>query len=52
MCAVGGAAFMLLTDTISRTIHAPYETPLAAIVCMMGLPFFLMIVMKGGKGFQ
>ncbi|CAN7492282.1 iron ABC transporter permease [Rossellomorea sp. LjRoot5] len=47
-----GASFMLLADTLGRTINAPYETPVAAIVAMMGLPFFLFIVHKGGKGFS
>lgn len=46
-----GAAFMLLADTIGRTIHAPYETPVVAIVAVMGLPFFLIIVRKGGRAF-
>lgn len=44
-----GAAFMLLADTLARTINAPYETPMAAIVAMAGLPFFLLVVRKGGK---
>ncbi|UTE79364.1 iron ABC transporter permease [Rossellomorea sp. KS-H15a] len=47
-----GASFMLMADTLGRTINAPYETPVAAIVAMMGLPFFLFIVHKGGKGFS
>jgi iron complex transport system permease protein len=47
-----GASFLLLADTLGRTIHAPYETPVAAIVAMLGLPFFLFIVRKGGKGFS
>ncbi|NUU64023.1 FecCD family ABC transporter permease [Paenibacillus agri] len=44
-----GASFMLLADTLGRTINAPYETPMAAIVAMVGLPFFLFVVRKGGK---
>ena len=44
-----GASFMLLADTIGRTIHAPYETPVVAVVAMLGLPFFLFVVRKGGK---
>ncbi|TYR81435.1 iron ABC transporter permease [Priestia megaterium] len=52
MSAVLGAAFMLFSDTLARTINAPYETPIAAIVAMMGLPFFLFIVHKGGKAFS
>ncbi|MBM7583517.1 iron complex transport system permease protein [Bacillus pakistanensis] len=50
--AIIGAAFMLAADTLGRTINAPYETPVAAIVAIMGLPFFLFIVHKGGKAFS
>ncbi|MFD2680281.1 FecCD family ABC transporter permease [Bacillus seohaeanensis] len=52
MSAILGATFMLLADTLGRTINAPYETPVAAIVTIMGLPFFLFIVRKGGKAFS
>lgn len=49
MSAIAGASFMLFADTLGRTINSPYETPVAAIVAIMGLPFFLFIVHKGGK---
>jgi iron complex transport system permease protein len=52
MSAFIGAAFMLLADTVARTINAPYETPVAAVVAIMGLPFFLYIVRKGGQSFS
>ncbi|WP_027410298.1 FecCD family ABC transporter permease [Anoxybacteroides tepidamans] len=52
MSAVIGGIFMLFADTLARTINAPYETPLTAIVAMIGLPFFLFIVNKGGKAFS
>ncbi|OKL37456.1 FecCD family ABC transporter permease [Domibacillus mangrovi] len=52
MAAVSGAIFMLFADTLGRTINSPYETPVAAIVAMLGLPFFLFIVHKGGKTFS
>ncbi len=48
MSAILGAAFMLLADTLGRTLNAPYETPIVAIVAFLGLPFFLIIVKKGG----
>jgi iron complex transport system permease protein len=51
MSAIIGASFMLLADTLGRTVNAPYETPVAAIVAMLGLPFFLFIVRKGGTSF-
>ncbi|WP_435367743.1 FecCD family ABC transporter permease [Mesobacillus subterraneus] len=49
MSAIIGASFMLLADTIGRTINAPYETPIYAVVSMLGLPFFLFVVHKGGR---
>ncbi|MDT0172914.1 iron ABC transporter permease [Exiguobacterium sp. BRG2] len=52
MTAIFGATFMLLADTIGRTLYAPYETPVIAIVSMLGLPFFLLIVRKGGCAFS
>ncbi|MBP2242060.1 iron complex transport system permease protein [Cytobacillus eiseniae] len=52
MSALIGASFMLLADTLGRTIHSPYETPIVAIIAIIGLPFFLFIVRKGGKAFS
>ncbi|KGM44963.1 iron ABC transporter permease [Neobacillus niacini] len=52
MTAISGATFMLFADTLGRTINAPFETPVAAIVATLGLPFFLVIVRKGGKAFS
>ncbi len=52
MSAILGATFMLLADTVGRTINAPYETPIAAIIAIIGLPFFLLIVHKGGSAFS
>ncbi|MEH7084121.1 iron ABC transporter permease [Neobacillus drentensis] len=52
MSAIFGATFMLFADTLGRTINAPYETPIIAIMAVMGLPFFLVIVRKGGSVFS
>lgn len=49
LSAIFGASFLLIADTLGRTINAPYETPVAAIVAFLGLPFFLFIVQKRGK---
>lgn len=51
-CIFAGGAFMLFADTVGRTIQAPLETPIASIVAVIGLPFFLFIVRKGGRAFQ
>lgn len=52
MCCIFGATFMLFADTLGRTINAPYETPVVAIMATLGLPFFLIIVRKGGNTFS
>lgn len=49
MSAVWGATFMLAADTLGRTLNAPFETPVVAIIAVLGLPFFLFIVRKGVK---
>lgn len=46
-----GSTFMVLADLLGRIVTSPYETPAAAIVAIMGLPFFLLIVRKGGRSF-
>nr|WP_262926667.1 iron ABC transporter permease [Alkalibacillus aidingensis] len=52
MSIIIGATFMLIADTVARTINAPYETPIAAITSFVGLPFFLYIIHKGGRAFS
>ncbi|MED4475143.1 iron ABC transporter permease [Oceanobacillus caeni] len=51
MSAFVGAILMLVADTIARTINAPWETPIVSIISVMGLPFFLLIMRKGGRIF-
>ncbi|CAM4296472.1 FecCD family ABC transporter permease [Paenibacillus tarimensis] len=47
--AILGAIFMLGADTIARVINAPFETSVVAIVAILGIPFFLFIVNRGGR---
>lgn len=47
--AIMGAIFMLGADTAARLINAPFESSVVAIVAILGVPFFLFIVNKGGK---
>lgn len=47
LAAVLGAILMVFSDTVARTINAPFETPIIAIVAVIGLPFFLVIIRKG-----
>ncbi len=50
MSAIIGAVFMVLADLAGRLINAPFETPVVAITALIGLPFFLIVVRKGGIG--
>lgn len=47
LSAIVGATFMVFADTLGRMINVPFETPVAAVVAILGLPFFLFIVRKG-----
>jgi len=47
-----GASLMTLADLVARTINAPFETPVVAILAILGLPFFLIIMRKGVKGWS
>jgi len=43
-----GAAYMILADTISRTITS-FDIPVGIITALTGAPFFLYLMKKGGK---
>lgn len=47
---IGGAAFMVIADLISRVAIAPAEIPVGAITAIFGGPFFVyMLRREGGK---
>ncbi len=37
---LGGAIFLILADTVARTVAAPVEIPVGAITAFLGAPFF------------
>lgn len=43
-----GAAFLVLTDTIARSVFV-IEIPLGVITAFIGAPFFLALLIRGGK---
>ena len=47
LTAFAGATFMVWVDFLSRIINTPAETPLSAIISIVGLPCFLWLVRKG-----
>ena len=46
MVALGGAVFLIWVDLICRVIQAPQETPMSAIISLVGLPCFLWLVRR------
>src|SRR5437016_431744 len=45
--ALAGAAFVIVADTIARTIVAPRELPVGAITALIGAPLFIYLLRKG-----
>ena len=43
--------FVLLCDTLSRTLFAPYEIPVGIVLSLLGGPFFIFLLLtkKGGR---
>lgn len=50
LCALFGAGFVTLCDTLARVIFAPYELPVGIIMAFLGAPFFIFILIKGKGG--
>ena len=50
LCALFGAGFVTLCDTVARTAFAPYEMPVGIIMAFLGAPFFVFILIKGKGG--
>ncbi|MBQ6447194.1 iron ABC transporter permease [Cytobacillus oceanisediminis] len=48
--AVVGALLLVLSDVIARLVHPPFETPLGAITAIIGVPFFLYLARREGRG--
>ncbi|GGK30903.1 iron(3+)-hydroxamate import system permease protein FhuB [Caldalkalibacillus thermarum] len=48
--AVLGGLLLVLADIGARLINAPHETPVGAITAMIGVPFFLYLARREGRG--
>jgi iron complex transport system permease protein len=45
-CALTGAAFLVLTDILARTVRSPEEIRLGIITAVCGAPFFLYLILR------
>ncbi|MFJ7973175.1 FecCD family ABC transporter permease [Psychrobacillus sp. NPDC096389] len=48
--AVLGGLLLIVADMIGRMINAPFETPVGAVTAIIGVPFFLYLARKEGRG--
>jgi iron complex transport system permease protein len=49
MSAVGGAALLTLADLVARTVVAPLELPVGAVMALVGAPLFIVILARGTR---
>lgn len=47
--ALGGAIFMIISDTLARILIPPIEIPVGAITSLFGAPYFIYLLMKRKK---
>jgi iron complex transport system permease protein len=45
--AIAGAVFVIVADTLARTIIAPRELPVGAITALIGAPLFVYLLKRG-----
>lgn len=50
LCALFGAGFVAICDTLARVVFAPYELPVGIVMAFLGAPFFIFILIRGKGG--
>ncbi|WP_256830682.1 MULTISPECIES: iron ABC transporter permease [unclassified Paenibacillus] len=48
--AVLGSLLMVFADLAARMVNPPFETPLGALIALLGVPFFLYLARKERRG--
>jgi iron complex transport system permease protein len=49
--ALAGAFLLVLSDTIARSVFIPLELPIGVVTSIIGVPFFVSILMHRRRGF-
>jgi len=47
--AIAGATFVIVADTLARTVIAPRELPVGAITALIGAPLFVYLLRRGAS---
>lgn len=50
--AILGSILMVLADVASRLVNPPYETPVGALIAILGVPFFLYLIRRQEGDFK
>ena len=50
ICRLFGGAFLVICDTLARTIIAPAEMPVGVVTALLGGPFFLWLLVTDSAG--
>jgi len=52
--ALLGSSFLLICDTLSRILFAPYEFPAGILLSLIGAPFFIAVILtsRGGRSYD
>lgn len=45
---LAGGAFLLVTDTVARTVAAPVELPVGVVTALIGVPVFVVLLTRRG----
>jgi iron complex transport system permease protein len=49
LSAIGGATLLVGADLISRTVAAPMELPVGAVMALIGAPCFIALLVRGAR---
>jgi iron complex transport system permease protein len=52
VAALAGAIFLVVTDTLARTVFAPAEIPVGILMVFIGGPFFLYLLRKSKREYS
>jgi iron complex transport system permease protein len=47
VAAIGGALFVIVADSVARTVIAPRELPVGAVTALIGAPLFIYLLKRG-----
>ena len=50
LAGLGGGVFLLICDTIGRTVLSPVEIPIGVVTSFFGAPVFLYLAMRNKRG--